>query len=433
MINAPEGCLSYVENNILPQYDRIDDGHGTEHICDVLARAFDLNENLGLNPDMLSAAVFYHDLGRNIDDDTHEIISAEIFMNDEKMREFFDDEKRITIKEAIEDHRSTLKGEPRNIYGKLLSSADRNTNLEQPLKRTYAYRCKIDPNSSLEEKIRGSFEHLVKKFGKEGHARNVYFDDGAYEKYLNDLELLLDNYDLFRREYLRVNQIDEMQHYLKNVDKALIGYITKNLFPKYELNDAGHKLGHITEAIRRSFELKETLGLNLDDNLIYAIAACHDLGKYIDHETHEKIAADIFAKDENFKQIFTGEQRTIIKEAIEDHRSSLASPPRSKYGELISSADRNTSIDVTFKRSFAVGKSRTPDMPYDEYLDYTINRLRKKYDDENPENMFFVDKKYESYLAEMRKLLQDPEKFNARYSEVNGLAVSECAPLKDIE
>ena len=33
--------------------------------------------------------------------------------------------------------------------------------------------------------------------------------------------------------------------------------------------------------------------------MIYTIAAYHDLGKYIDHENHEKIAAEIFMKDKN--------------------------------------------------------------------------------------------------------------------------------------
>ena len=40
-------------------------------------------------------------------------------------------------------------------------------------------------------------------------------------------------------------------------------------------------------------------------------------------------------------EFFSDEQRDTIKEAIEDHSSSLEDMPRSKYGELVSSADRN--------------------------------------------------------------------------------------------
>ena len=80
----------------------------------------------------------------------------------------------------------------------------------------------------------------------------------------------------------------ELDGYLKKVDKNLIQYVVENVFPEYEKNDKGHGILHILEVIKRSFELKKTLKLdNLDDNMIFAIAACHDNGKYIDHETHE--------------------------------------------------------------------------------------------------------------------------------------------------
>jgi len=115
-----------------------------------------------------------------------------------------------------------------------------------------------------------------------------------------------------------------------NVNKELIKYIKKYIFPEYSKNDKGHGILHILEVIRRSFELKESLNLNhLNDDMIFTIAACHDNGKYIDHKTHEKIAAERFYSNEDFKNFFTDEQRKIIKEAIEDHRSSFKDIPRS--------------------------------------------------------------------------------------------------------
>lgn len=106
------------------------------------------------------------------------------------------------------------------------------------------------------------------------------------------------------------------------------------------------------EVIRRTFELNNIFKLDLDSNIMYTIAACHDLGKYEDHKIHEKIAAQRFITDENMKKFFNDNQRLIIKEAIEDHRSSKEDEPRSIYGKLISSADRNTRIEIVFIRSF---------------------------------------------------------------------------------
>ena len=168
--------------------------------------------------------------------------------------------------------------------------------------------------------------------------------------------------------------------------------------------------------------MKKSLSLDhLDDDLIFAIASCHDNGKYIDHKTHEKIASDRFYTNQDFKKFFSDEQRKIIKEAIEDHRSSFEDTPRSDYGKLISSADRNSTIDIVFIRSFFVGQDRTPDLTMDEFLDFTLNRLRKRYSEEDSENMFFEDEIYAKFLVDMRNLLKDEKSFKDRYCKVNNV------------
>ena len=209
------------------------------------------------------------------------------------------------------------------------------------------------------------------------------------------------------------------------VTDAIRAYVEDKIFPQYDKNDKAHGIVHIREVIRRSFALNDTLKLGLDHNMIFAIAACHDLGKYIDHETHEKIAAQTFYEDENMKQLFSEEERTIIKDAIEDHRSSKEDTPRTIYGQLISSADRNTRIEIVFIRSFFVAHERMPETIIEEYLDYTYKRLSKRYGEENPENMFLEDETYRIFLADMRKLLQNEEEFKNKYCEVNHITSRE--------
>ena len=219
----------------------------------------------------------------------------------------------------------------------------------------------------------------------------------------------------------------------KNVNKELIKYIKESIFPEYEKNDKAHGILHILEVIRRSFELKNSLKLdNLEDDLIFTIAACHDNGKYINHNTHEKIAADRFYSIQQFTKFFSDQQRKIIKEAIEDHRSSFGDVPRSDYGKLISSADRNSQIDIVFIRSFFVGQDRTPDMRMEEYLDFTLNRLRRRYDEEQPENMFFKDDIYVKFLADMRNLLKDEVEFKNKYCKVNNV-IDRTKKLKELK
>lgn len=257
--------------------------------------------------------------------------------------------------------------------------------------------------------------NLFQEIKKENN--NLSLDELLYETYkrLNTE----DSFENIRTIILKYNNINEYEYYTKDVKKELKEYIEKNIFPKYEPNDKAHGIIHILEVIRRSFALNDTLKLDLDKNMVYTIAACHDVGKYINSDIHEKIAAEEFIKDENMKAFLDDEKRNVIKEAIEDHRSSKEDIPRSKYGKLISSADRNTRIEIVFIRSFFVAKAKMPEYNLEEYLDYTIKRLSKRYSEENPENMFYEDEIYRIFLKDMRQLLKNEIEFKKLYCDVN--------------
>ena len=248
-------------------------------------------------------------------------------------------------------------------------------------------------------------------------------DEILYKAFNQVKESDTDSFEEFRTLILTANGIDEYKYYTKNVRPEIKRYIENIIFPQYALNDQGHGIVHIKEVIRRSFALKDTLKLDLNDDMVYVIAACHDWGKYEEKkdvgERHATIAAKRFMNDETMPNFFNEEQRLTIKEAIEDHSSSLAELPRSKYGELVSSADRNTRIEIVFIRSFFVGKVRTPDMTVEEFLDFTFKRLSKRYGEERPENMFLEDETYRIFLNDMRTLLKDEVAFKNRYCEVN--------------
>lgn len=260
-------------------------------------------------------------------------------------------------------------------------------------------------------------KELYKKYSSKN--LNMSLDEQLYEMFKIVKESDKDSFEDFRIEILNANNINEYEYYTKNVNPDLKKYIETDIFPEYSKNDQGHGILHIREVIRRAFALNSTLKLKLDENMIYAIASCHDLGKYIDHENHNLIAGKIFFEDKNMKKFFTDEQRQIIKEAIEDHRSSLKEMPRSIYGKLISSADRNTRIEIVFIRSFFVGKWRTPNDTIEDFLEFTYKRLSKRYGEENPENMFLEDEIYRIFLKDMRNLLKNEKEFKDRYCKVN--------------
>ncbi|MBR5305022.1 MAG: HD domain-containing protein, partial [Candidatus Gastranaerophilales bacterium] len=120
--------ISYIQTYILPEYSKNDSGHGIEHINYVIDRCFRFAEQFdNIDLDMLYTIAVFHDIGHHIDKKNHEKLSAQMFYENNDMKEFFTEEKRIIIKEGIEDHRASSDRVPRSDYGKIISSADRST------------------------------------------------------------------------------------------------------------------------------------------------------------------------------------------------------------------------------------------------------------------------------------------------------------------
>ena len=195
------------------------------------------------------------------------------------------------------------------------------------------------------------------------------------------------------------------------INKELEQYIEKNLFPEYDKNESGHGINHIKDVIKRSFELVNENNLDVNMNMVYVIAAYHDIGHHIDSKTHEIISADIMSKDKNLSKFFTEEELKIIKEAIEDHRSSAKEDPRSIYGKIVSSADRNNKVEDCIKRTYTYGKKHYPDMTDEELFLRSYDVLQNKFGEDGYAKFYFKDSMYEKFLQELRELLKDKDKF----------------------
>lgn len=206
-----EELKKYIEENIFTSYDKNEDGHKLDHIMYVIDRSFMFASRVpDVNLEMVYVIAAYHDIGHYIDAENHEKVSGEMLLKDKNLRRFFTDEEIKIMSEAVCDHRASSKNEPRSIYGKIVSSADRNVLVEIPLKRTYSYRKVHSPNSTLDEIIEESRQHLLDKFGKKGYATTkMYFEDEDYKKFLEDITVLASNEEEFKRRFLEVNGLEE--------------------------------------------------------------------------------------------------------------------------------------------------------------------------------------------------------------------------------
>lgn len=195
----------YVEREIFPEYEKNNDGHGINHIVQVLKRSFTLSKQLkDINLDMVYTIAAFHDIGHHINKEEHEIVSANMFYENEKMKEFFTEEERIIIKEAIEDHRSSLEGEPRTIYGKLISSADKTPDLKTMVTRTRAYSMKHFKEMTEDEMFERERAELRNRFSKEND--RCYIKDEEYEKFLNDIADITSDIEKYKEYYREVTK-----------------------------------------------------------------------------------------------------------------------------------------------------------------------------------------------------------------------------------
>ena len=202
-----------------------------------------------------------------------------------------------------------------------------------------------------------------------------------------------------------------MEKYLEKIDIKVKDYIEKNVLPEYEKNEQGHGINHIEYVIKRSFELIKQNELEVDSNMVYVIAAYHDIGHHIDRKNHEKVSADIMCQDKNLNEFFSIEQLITIKEAIEDHRASSENEPRSIYGKIVSSADRNNTVEQCLERTYTYGKKHEPEASDKELYERSFEALNRKFGYNGYAKFYFKDEQYENFLKDIRKLLENKENF----------------------
>ena len=202
-----ENLKKYIEINVLPQYSKNDSGHGIEHINYVIDRCFRFAEQFdNVDSDILYTIAAFHDIGHHIDKKNHETLSAQIFYENNDMKQFFTEEQRIIIKEGIEDHRASSGSIPRSDYGKIISSADRSTSVEDFLRRTHAYTLKHNPNSTVDEMLERAYNHTIEKYGNNGYAKH-YVVDHDYVEFRNKILELINDKEKFNYKYLQTNNI----------------------------------------------------------------------------------------------------------------------------------------------------------------------------------------------------------------------------------
>lgn len=162
---------SYVEQNIIPIYQTFDDAHNLEHINKVITNSLVIACDYEVDINKVYVISAYHDIGLSQGREHHEKTSAVFLLSDTELKKWFSDNDLVVMSEAIEDHRASNDYEPRSLYGKIVSEADRDIDYLTILRRTIQYSIKNYPSYSLEQHFERTYEHIRDKYGEGGYMK----------------------------------------------------------------------------------------------------------------------------------------------------------------------------------------------------------------------------------------------------------------------
>lgn len=200
------------------------------------------------------------------------------------------------------------------------------------------------------------------------------------------------------------------------MDKELKAYIESEILPRYEAYDAAHRREHIEGVIERSLRLATHYEVDL--SMVYTIAAYHDLGLVEGRELHHISSGRMMVEDVELCRWFSPEQREVMREAIEDHRASATTPPRTIYGMIVAEADRQIVPEVVMTRTVQYGLSHYPNLTKEEHWERFVGHLREKYDYGGYLKLYIPHSDNATRLEELRQIIAQPTKLREEFERI---------------
>lgn len=213
-----------------------------------------------------------------------------------------------------------------------------------------------------------------------------------------------------------------MKFDMERRNPALVQYIETRIIPLYASFDKAHREDHARAVIDRALEMGKNYEINPD--MLYAAAACHDLGLAVDRKTHHLESGRIIRADAQLRRWFTPEQIETIAQAAEDHRASATAPPRSIYGALVAEADRMIVPETIVRRTIQYGLSHYPDLDKESHWQRTLEHLHEKYAEGGYLHLLIPGSPNEAPLARLREIIRDEEHLRSLFETIFAQEIS---------
>ena len=178
------------------------------------------------------------------------------------------------------------------------------------------------------------------------------------------------------------------------IREDIVRYVFDEIVSRYAGFDPAHRENHAMTVIQQALSLldgreawlkdrsAETADLwseDIDREILFVAAACHDLGLVNGRENHHTDSGIIIRSDKRLKEWFTPEQIELIAQAAEDHRASGKSAPRSIYGKIVAEADRVIDGETIILRTVQFGFTHYPDLGREGHIERAVAHLKEKY------------------------------------------------------
>ena len=196
----------------------------------------------------------------------------------------------------------------------------------------------------------------------------------------------------------------------------LMRFVETQILPRYAQFDKAHNLSHANRVIKRSLDIAKKMGADI--NMVYVVAAYHDLGLEGPRAIHHVTSSRILKNDSRLKQWFSPEQIRIMSEAVEDHRASASHAPRSLYGKIVAEADRDLNPEVVITRTIQFGLDNYPDKDKEEQWKRFCQHMQSKYSRNGYIKLWIHGSENEENLSELRQLIEHPEEMKKVFDRI---------------
>lgn len=207
------------------------------------------------------------------------------------------------------------------------------------------------------------------------------------------------------------------------VSLDLMEFVETQILPRYTAFGDSHGLRHVLRVIRNSMELARITGA--DANMVYTVAAYHDLGLSGPRAIHHVTGGKILQADARLSRWFTPAQIQVMKEAVEDHRASNSRQPRSIYGRIVAEADRDLEPSEIFRRCLQYGLENYPALNREKQWQRFARHMHEKYSRTGYVRLWIPHSPNERYLTQLYNTIESPSKLRKAFDDTWEKVMSE--------